>query len=84
MLHAGANKGPSAVLLLENIPVAELDHPEVVMSTLLRQVATFKAYSYFPAPPAAAAAELQEARTAKRVIGPVTHALNRLILMHCS
>ena len=75
MLHAGANNGPSAVLLLENIPVAELDHPEVVMSTLLRQVATFMSYTFFPGPPAAAAAEFQEARTAKRVNGPVTDAM---------
>lgn len=75
MLHAGVNKGPSAVLLLENIPAAELDHPEVVMSTLLRQVATFMKFTFLPGPPGAAAAEFQEARTAKRVSGPVTHAI---------
>lgn len=46
------------------------------MRTLLRQVATFMSYTFFPGPPDAAAAEFQEARTAKRVIGPVMHAVN--------
>lgn len=67
-LHAGANKGPSAVLLLEKIPASRLDKPKQLIRSLMRQVAPFKAYTFFPGPTAAAAAEYKQLNTAKQVM----------------
>lgn len=67
MLRAGPGKGPSAVLLVENIPVAEFDKPELVMRTLMRQAGLFQAYTFF-ADPAAAAAEFDKPDAAKQVM----------------
>ena len=67
MLRAGPGKGPSAVLLVENIPVAEFDKPELVMRTLMRQAGLFQAYTFFM-DPAAAAAEFDKPDAAKQVI----------------
>ena len=67
MLRADANAGPSAVLLVEGIPAAELNKPELVMRMLLRQAGTLKAYALFPGPAAAAAAEFDGPDAAKQV-----------------
>ena len=67
MLRAGPGKAPSAVLLVENIPVAEFDKPELVMRTLMRQAGLFQAYAFFM-DPAAAAAEFDKPDAAKQVM----------------
>ena len=68
MLRAGAHTGTSAVLLVEDIPAAELTKPELVMRMLMRQAGPLKAYTFFPGPAAAAAAELDRPDVAKQVM----------------
>ena len=68
MLRAGAHTGPSAVLLVEDIPASELNKPELVMSMLMRQAGPLKAYTFFPGPAAAAAAEFDRPDVAKQVM----------------
>ena len=68
MPRAGAHTGPSAVLLVEGIPAAELTKPELVMRMLLRQAGPLKAFAFFPGPAAAAAAEFDGPDAAKQVM----------------
>ncbi|KAK9832081.1 hypothetical protein WJX81_005082 [Elliptochloris bilobata] len=65
-LKLDGDKGPSAVLLLENIPLAAMDKPEMVVRTLMRQAGLFKAYAFFSGPAAAAAAEFDRPDVAKQ------------------
>ena len=67
--------GPSAVLLVEGIPAAELTKPDLVMRMLMRQAGPLKAYAFFPGPAAATAAEFDRPDAAKQVMRRA-HAFN--------